>query len=96
MKSTKNLIFTSLTLAIALLTSMQVTAMERTINPNLTPSEVSQLESNIENLKYLLQHPTKKMNKKIVKKAIEQKETMLYGDQPYTMHEAMGVTHIRK
>ena len=95
MKNTKNVLTTGIVLAIALFTSTQISAMERTINPNLTLDEIGKLEQKNKQLKREIVDATPEM-KKVFRKEIEKNEKMLYGNESYTMDQIMGTVRINR
>lgn len=93
MKNTKTLFSTGLVLVIALCASVQIVAMEKQVNPNLTEANKQLLKDRIKYMEYefnTYNDPKSRhfeQDPKIrerIKARLEANKEMLYGNQPYT------------
>lgn len=99
MKNTKNLIITSLTLAIALFTSVQVTAMEqgRKVNSNLTIGAKILLRRRISETEKMVDPKSTQFKIstpetiKLFKQRLERLKEMYYGNKVYTINNIENV-----
>jgi len=99
MKSTKNLLITSVALTIALFTSIQVAAMStaeelmaKGVNPYLTPSQKKLIIWKVGNIKELLPCDSKKDLCKYQHKLLQKLETIFsYDKRPYTDEELYDI-----